>query len=233
MVSSIHKDTTMPPEVVSDLVESKVRFAHVVEQHCILSRQCYSDSEKKSSWYSKEEKKKQKSKHYKTSERMESGQKCKTGTSYRGLEGWTRLGGTRATEQIHACIDAVMDEQVFQWRKDTNDAERIAQASISKTKKIVKEAIKRAKHDEKEAKKAVNSMEEKEMLHDSASFSTTSTVSSSASSLESRRRNQWKEARTPTRRRTSTSRRSSIYLSPQKQSALEVDLIRIKSLSLE
>jgi hypothetical protein len=232
MVSSIHKDTTMTPEVVFDLVERKVRFAHVIEQHYIQSHQSYSDSEKKSSWYSKEEKKKQQSKHYKTTERMASGQKCKKGTSYRGLEGWTRDGGKQATEQIHACIDAVMDEQVFQWRKNSNDAELIDQTSRSKTKKCVKQAIKRAKHDEKEAKKAVNSMEEKEMLHDSASFSTTSTIFSSASPLESRRRNQWNEARTPMRR-TSTSRRSSIYLSPQKQSALEAGLIRIQSLSLE
>jgi hypothetical protein len=229
MVSSIQKDTAMTPEVVSNLVESKVRFSHVVEQHYIQSSQCYSDSEKKSSWYSKKEKKKQQSKHYKTAERMERGQKCKKGTSYRGLEDWTRLGGKQATEQIHACIDAVMDEQVFQWRKDTHDAERIAQTSRSKTKKSVKQAIKRAKHDEKEAKKAVNSMEEKEMLHDSATFSTTSTLSSSAISLGSRRRNLWNEAR----RRTSASRRSSIYLSPQKRSALEVGLIRIQSLSLE
>lgn len=222
-------------EMISfDLVKSKVRFAHVVEHHYIPSHKSYSDKERKICWYSREEKKKHRSKHYKTAERMESGQKCRKGTSYRGLEGWTRVGGKQSNDQIHACIDAVMDEQEFQWRKDCLDAQRISNASRTKSKKSTKQAIKRAKHDEKVAKKDAKSMDEEgnDDLHDSCSFSTTSTFSST--SLESRRMNQWNEPRQSRRRSSTTLRRLSMYESPRRQqSALEVGLLRIQALSLE
>eukprot|EP00980_Cylindrotheca_fusiformis_P022656 scaffold9542_cov92-Cylindrotheca_fusiformis.AAC.3 len=242
MVSHINDETTTmdtEEEVAVNEVKRKVQFAETVVRHFIPSHETYSEEERHGCWYTNEEKRKHKKSHYRTAERMEMGLKCKKECSYRGLEAWTTAGGKQANKLIHACIDAVMDEQDSQWELNCDDKERIAKASKSKSKKSVRIALKLARNDAKEAKKAVASMdkqeEEKEDCNDAASLSAESTLSSSTCiSLESRRRGNFNEARKPRRRRNNESRRANYGCQPRylKEFDMESGLIRIQILSM-
>ena len=92
-----------------------------------------------------------------------SSSKCKKNENYRGLENRTEQGQKECNQQIHSCIDAVMDEQDKQWEEDIIDWERIADCSrqVSIYCSIV--ASKRAIQDAKDARKAYQSMTRKEM----------------------------------------------------------------------
>lgn len=124
----------------------------------------YSKSEKESCWYSRSELEKLRQQKEKTALRLDSGKKCKRGSSYRGLECCTRKGEREMEKEVYGCIDAVLDEQEVQWRSGVDDIERIADLSRKVSKRSATRALRLAKLDEKEARKEYRRMQRRSSI---------------------------------------------------------------------
>jgi len=124
----------------------------------------------------------------------------KKSAPYRGLENFRQESTEAVRAIIHSCVDAVMDEQETQWQTDSFDWDRFAQLSRRFSKSCVKKAIKTAKSDEKEARKAYKTMEnlEKEDEHEKEDEAVPECVSiSSEGSSSSRSQEDESKAFTP------------------------------------
>lgn len=138
----------------------KVRFELAVKRYDVLNLEDYTEKEKKKSWYSDEDKEMMNNKHNKIVKRYESGKKCKTGTTYRGLECWTTEGAVKLDETIARVVDAVMDEQDSQWASGQDNWDRLAEISKMVSKECRKKARALGKEDEAEALQAQKESEE-------------------------------------------------------------------------
>eukprot|EP00980_Cylindrotheca_fusiformis_P019465 scaffold6708_cov134-Cylindrotheca_fusiformis.AAC.35 len=139
-----------------------IRFALEQTQiHPVLSRCEYTVEEARGSWFSREEKAKMFVNHDKTVERMESGKRPKKNSSYRGLENFAQSNAIELEKIIHACIDAVMDEQARQWRADILDWDRYASVSKEVSEESLSLALKMAGHDRRQAIKAYKKMNQR------------------------------------------------------------------------
>jgi hypothetical protein len=90
---------------------------------------------------------------------MKSGKKPKKNSTYRGLETMDKKYVDEMKGIIHACVHAVLDEQDTQWQADTFRWGSFAKISRRFSKKSKALALKRAKSDERDAKKAYRKME--------------------------------------------------------------------------
>ena len=131
-----------------------VRFSMAIKRTLIPSLDEFTDKEKKSCWYTPEEKKKMSVRHNKMVARYESGKPLKGNMTYRGLECWTVEGGASLDDSIARCVDAVMDEQDAQWASRIEDSDRIAATSRAVTLKSLERALQIAQQDEMESKMA-------------------------------------------------------------------------------
>jgi hypothetical protein len=141
--------------------ERKIRFAPTIHNGIVqvCSLHDYSISEKKRCWYSGKELRKIRVRYKKNVRRLESGKKCKKGSSYRGLESWTKEGVLELDKEVFACIDAVLDEQQVQWQSGADDNDHIATLSREISKRSIAQAMHLAKGDEREARNVYIDME--------------------------------------------------------------------------
>lgn len=118
----------------------------------------FSESEIERCWYSREEKREMEAQCYREadlffgSSASSAKKKQKHLLCSRGLETLARETNDLINVVIHACIDAVMDEQEIQWSTSCDDFDRLALASQQVSKRNVDQAIIRAIQDEKEAR---------------------------------------------------------------------------------
>jgi trimeric autotransporter adhesin len=117
----------------------------------IESHKDYSTRERNRCWWSPSEKEKCMSKHERVVSRMEHQKPCRKNETYRGLESWTSQGAAKLDQVINICVDAVMDEQDYQWKVQKDDFDRIAAIS----RRVTADSANRAKlvgmRDEREA----------------------------------------------------------------------------------
>lgn len=144
---------------VASSEESRVRFSPQVDCMGTITRHEYTYSEARSSWLFPDEKAAIMGKHAKTAQRMKSGKKPKKNSTYRGLETMNAQDVFEMKTIINACVNAVLDEQDAQWGEDIFLWGRFSKISRRCSKDSKKLAIKRAKSDEREAKKAYRQME--------------------------------------------------------------------------
>jgi hypothetical protein len=146
-----------------DDTHTRTRFAVLIQvHHIIINRDDYSEEERKNCWYTQDEISKSRARHHKTVQRMEAGLKQRTASPYRGLEAWTKQGHEEMIEIITSCVDAVMDEQVFQWRIEEDDWDRMAHCSMKFSAEGTAAALQLAQKDAREAQKAYQAMEEEQ-----------------------------------------------------------------------
>lgn len=84
---------------------------------------------------------------------MESGKGNARRLCGRGLEALTTKGKETFSASVGACISAVIDEQEIQRSNNRTDHDRLAIVSLEASKRSLKQAIKRATKDEREARK--------------------------------------------------------------------------------
>jgi len=215
--SSLDTEQTKPESNFSlEYSYSKIRFSQQInEYHDILSRESYSERELRHCWYTEEEKTKLIDRHERSAKKLEKGERSKRGESFRGLEGWTEAGADEANEMIEDCIDAVLNEQDRQMKKDRRNHGNLALISLSKSKKAIKMALRTAKRDMKEAIRAYESMGIEDLDLDSGSSSISSLIASpptpdevESDENESDDKPRRTEKRDRRRRSTSSQRRS-------------------------
>eukprot|EP00526_Cylindrotheca_closterium_P019735 CAMPEP_0113624898 /NCGR_PEP_ID=MMETSP0017_2-20120614/12849_1 /TAXON_ID=2856 /ORGANISM="Cylindrotheca closterium" /LENGTH=232 /DNA_ID=CAMNT_0000534971 /DNA_START=58 /DNA_END=756 /DNA_ORIENTATION=+ /assembly_acc=CAM_ASM_000147 len=141
------------------LQNKRVQFASHAYCQYTISRYEITLEEALKTWIFADEKAKMMSNYSLTAERMKSGKKAKKNSSYRGLECFHESDADELRETIKSCVDAVLDEQEKQWDKDSTNWRKYAKVSKKTSKASVKLALKRAKEDEREAKKAYRRME--------------------------------------------------------------------------
>jgi len=143
--------------------KSLVRFSKQQPQvQTIVSREDYSASEVNACWYSPEEKSTMYEGYEKMVMRMEQGKRPKKNTTYRGLENFSETNSAQLDEIVHACIDAVMDEQDRQWQEDVFDWNNFREISLEVSEQSAFLAYKMAEYDEREARKAYIAMAKEE-----------------------------------------------------------------------
>lgn len=131
----------------------KINFYPEVELCEIPNRWDMSDEEYFLCFYSPDEIDWMNEEQNETADRIESGEEAKRDTPYRGLEAWTQEGQYLMNQRIFSCVDAVLDEQDKQWKKNKSSTRKIARASKSLSKSSNKLALELAKQDEIEARK--------------------------------------------------------------------------------
>jgi hypothetical protein len=147
-LSSVTKPTVPSKKSVRFQDDSKnlLRLIREVESH-----RDYSTRERNRCWWSPSEKERCMSKHERVVSRMEHHKPCRKNETYRGLESWTSQGAGKLDQVINLCVDAVMDEQDYQWKVHKDDFTRIA----SICQRVTADSAKRARHvgmrDEREA----------------------------------------------------------------------------------
>jgi hypothetical protein len=163
--------------------KSRVRFSQKVHCRATLTRLEYTDAEARSTWLFPDEQADCVKNCVKIIQRMKSGKKPKKSSTYRGLENREEM-----VDITHACVHTVLDEQYTQWEEDTFRWGRFAKISRRCSKGNKALALKRAKSDEREAKKAYRQMETstgENSFHSTSSFSVESFRS--PQSIKSRR----------------------------------------------
>ncbi|CAJ1943417.1 unnamed protein product [Cylindrotheca closterium] len=141
------------------LPEKRVQFASHAYCQYTISRYQMTLDEALQTWIFSTEKSQMMRNYSLTAERMKSGKKPKKNSSYRGLECFHESDADELRETIKSCVDAVLDEQDIQKGKESLDWKKFAKRSKKHSKACVKLALKRAKDDEREAKKAYRRME--------------------------------------------------------------------------
>jgi len=145
---------------------NRIIFDANVLVQLIPSRSEYTSEEMNDSWYSSAEKELMYDTHAETVRRMETGKRPKKNTTYRGLENWLDTNAEQLDRTVHACIDAVMDEQDRQWDElESNivDWDRFREESLTVSRQSAILAFKMAAYDECEAGKAYVAMANQEM----------------------------------------------------------------------
>jgi hypothetical protein len=142
--------------------KSRVSFKSEIHVQSTLNREDYTLEEAGGSWFSAAEKVKMFLYHDKTVQRMESGKRSKKNSSYRGLENFSKANASELEIVIHACVDAVMDEQEKQWKLDVCDWERFAAVSREVSEESLTLSRKMAEHDQRQARKAYKSMDKEQ-----------------------------------------------------------------------
>lgn len=136
-----------------DSCDRKVEFKMTVKKRGTICLKDFTEEERNSCWYTREEKEKMKTKFDKMVARFEAGKPAKKRMTYRGLESWVGKGGAALDANIARCVDAVMDEQDRQWVPGiSTDCDAIAAKSQAVTQECVQNALKLAKADEIDAK---------------------------------------------------------------------------------
>jgi hypothetical protein len=190
--------------------KSRVSFKSEIHVQSTLNREDYTLEEAGGSWFSAAEKVKMFLYHDKTVQRMESGKRSKKNTSYRGLENFSKANASELEIIIHACVDAVMDEQENQWKLDISDWERFAAASREVSDESLALSFKMAEHDQRQARKAYKSMEkERDQDADSACTERTNSTLTHEMKVKHRKTKKKKERSSrPPKSRSSGSRKS-------------------------
>jgi hypothetical protein len=168
--------------------KSSIRFSPEVYCMATLTRSEYTYAEARSTWLLEDEKADMMEKYAKTAQRMKSGKKPKRNSTYRGLETMLERDIEEMEDIVHTCVHTVLDEQDTQWEEDTFRWGRFAKISRRSSKNSKALALKRAKSDEREAKKAYRQMElstGEHSFHSTSSFSVESFRS--PQSIKSRR----------------------------------------------
>ena len=148
--------------------KKRIDFKSDVVVQLIPNLDDYSAEEVHSCWYSADEKGQMYDEHAEIVRRMESGKRPKKNTSYRGLENWCNDNALALDELVHACIDAVMDEQDRQLDeipRDTIDFDLFRQVSLEVTRQSANLAYKMATYDETQARKAYIAMANQEFIN--------------------------------------------------------------------
>ncbi|KAL3941541.1 MAG: hypothetical protein SGBAC_004125 [Bacillariaceae sp.] len=166
-------------------IVNRVHFAPSVHVQPIANRHDFSPEEVHACFHSSEDKDLMYGSYEKTVSRIKAGKRPKKNTSYRGLENFIESNSSQLDNTVHACIDAVMDEQDRQWaEEDYVDWGLFREASLKVSLHSVSLAFKVAAHDENEARKAYISMAKKRrQLQDDASVSTKTTENSKLTML--------------------------------------------------
>jgi hypothetical protein len=203
-----------------------VRFAVTVKEKKVKSHKSYSEKERNSCWYSREEKDKMSSKLDKVVARMDAGKPERRSRPYRGLHGWTEKGSKVPEFHIDRTINAVMDEQDAQWAADADNDFRLATISQN----VTADSIERARHlacqDEQEAIKIHDTMfdDVSDLMDDD------STVNSMASLVAMKRRERARKRRTTkssdTQKKRIVRRRRRTDESPQQAQKENVQEVR-------
>ncbi|CAJ1932551.1 unnamed protein product [Cylindrotheca closterium] len=142
----------------------RIRFNHTPQVETIESKDDFTPSELSASWYSGEEKRAMYEDYEKIVMRMEAGRRPKKNTTYRGLENFSETNSAQLDEIVHACIDAVMDDQDRQWAENGNEADwdSFREVSLQVSLQSASLAYKMAEYDEREARKAYIAMAKEE-----------------------------------------------------------------------
>lgn len=158
-------------------IVNRVHFAPSVHVQPIANRDDFSPEEVYACFYSSEDKDLMYGSDEKTVSRIKAGKRPKKNTSYRGLENFIESNSSQLDNTVHACIDAVMDEQDRQWSEEGSfDWGLFREASLKVSPHSVSLAFKMAAYDENEARKAYISMAKKRRQpQDDASVSTETT----------------------------------------------------------
>ncbi|KAL3928166.1 MAG: hypothetical protein SGBAC_012762 [Bacillariaceae sp.] len=138
--------------------KSRVRFNEQVLQRSTLSLDDYSNTEIKRCFLSEEELVKTMDRIAKVAQRMESGKQPRLGSSYRGLENATVDGGTEFYYNVEDVVESVLLEQERQYNEGFYTEDLIAGASEMYSEVPLSKALKRAKSDAREAKRAYRHM---------------------------------------------------------------------------
>jgi hypothetical protein len=174
---------------IASTEKSRVRFSQKVHCRATLTRLEYTDAEARSTWLFPDEQADRVKKCFKINQRMKSGKKEKKNSPYRGLETVDKRYVEEMKDIIQACVHAVLDEQDTQWEADTFRWGPFAKISRRRSKESKALALKTAKSDEREAKKAYRQMEtdrDENSFHSTSEFSLESFRSSQ--SIKSRRK---------------------------------------------
>lgn len=137
----------------------RVQFATHAYCHYTISRYEMTLDEALKTWIFSDEKATMMKNYSRTAERMKSGKKPKKNSSYRGLECFHESDADELRETIKSCVDAILDEQERQGDVKSSNWTKTAKLSKKLSKSSVKLALKRAKEDEREAKKAYRRMD--------------------------------------------------------------------------
>ncbi|CAJ1951288.1 unnamed protein product [Cylindrotheca closterium] len=140
--------------------KQRVRFNEGVLQRSVPSLRDYSQEEIEQYWLSEKEMTKTLDRIAKVAQRMESGKKPRHGSSYRGLENATVEGETEYFYNVQDVVESVLCEQEQQYNKNFSDEDLIAEASKLYSDVTLAVALRRAKSDAREAKKAYRQMED-------------------------------------------------------------------------
>lgn len=155
--------------------QRKVQFASHAYCRYTISRYEMTLDEALKTWIFADEKSDMMSGYSKTAERMKSGKKPKRNSSYRGLECFHSTDADELRETIKSCVDAVLEEQGNRLKQEPIEWKQLAKVAKKHSKPSIKLALKRAKEDEKEAKKAYRRMEldpqERNSRHSNRSYS--------------------------------------------------------------
>jgi hypothetical protein len=155
-----------------------VQFSADVTDFHTLSRSEYSLWELQHCFYTSKEKKQQWKHQNKAVTRFEKGKPEANDQVHRGLEPLTNRGYQLLIRIKNKCVDSVMDQQEEQWRSEIVDLERLAKASQQISKASIVIAIKMAKRDAQQARKAYLQMNRLCQSHQLASASASTSTSS-------------------------------------------------------
>lgn len=129
-----------------------VSFVHEPQVQTTINCDDYTEEEVNACWYTCEEMSLIHYSNAKVIARMEAGKHPKKNTTYRGLEKFSKSGKDTAVLLVHACIDAVMDEQERQWKEDiVFDWGQFREMSLKVSQQSMSLAYKMAEYDEREA----------------------------------------------------------------------------------
>jgi hypothetical protein len=174
MKQSSDRSFILIEDSIADSDKSRVRFSQKVYCKATMTRLEYTDAEARSTWLFPDEQKERMQRFIKVTKRMKAGKKPKKNEPYRGLETMDKRYVEEMKDIIHACVHAVLDEQDTQWEADNFRWGPFAKISRKCSKESKAVALKRAKSDEREAKKAYRQMEtdrDETMYHSTSQLS--------------------------------------------------------------
>lgn len=143
---STHNTISVEGQSADCITERKVRFSGAIELHPYLSRQSYSQTETKKSFYTKQEISRIKARRNRIIKKIDQGQN-KNKDSTRGLEYWIQQTSGDIDRRVDGVIDNVMDEQDDQMMAGVCYPYLIAQASMKISQESEMVAIERAQQD--------------------------------------------------------------------------------------
>lgn len=148
------RKTTPKEESETDERKSKVRFYHRVRIQRVTNRKHLSKEHSKKVWYSREEFKEIRNECFQTIKIMTDHEDIiedEDEYCFRGLEYKTKEASKKRQRNKLEVRQAVLDEQEYQKENGMNDPEWISMLSIDESRTCKRDALERARQDEKEA----------------------------------------------------------------------------------